>query len=119
MTTSTKTEPLSPETVKVGDGVTEGIGSDRYAGTVTYVSPSGKTIRFTQDAYRATEGSDYYGTQKYSYTSTPVVVGEDWDGKPNTNERTARWNARAQRFKMNGGYGSVSAGRNTYFDPSF
>lgn len=117
--TTTTTTALSPETVKVGDGVTRRVGSDRYAGTVTHVSPSGKTIRFTHDEYQAKADSNYYGSQEYDYSPTPVIHGLDWEGNPVTNEISARWNPKKMAFIVSGTRSSVRAGRDTYFDPSF
>lgn len=108
---------LSPETVKVGDGVTMRVGSDRYAGTVTHVSPSGKTVRFTMDHARAKPGSDYYGQQDYEYESVPEVETVDPMGETRTNARTARWNAKRERFVCFGT--ALAAGRHAYSDPSF
>jgi hypothetical protein len=39
---------ITPE-FKVGDGATYCIGSDRYAGTIIEVSPSGKTVLFQKE----------------------------------------------------------------------
>lgn len=108
---------LSPETVKVGDGVTEGVGSDRYAGTVTWVSESGKTIRFTHDNYKAKPGSDYYGHQDYEYESVEPQTGVNPMGESFTNERQARWSEKRKGFVTFGR--TLSAGRHTYFDPHF
>jgi hypothetical protein len=112
--TEQPTVALSPETVKVGDGVTYHVGSDRYAGTVTHVSPSGRTFRFTFD--KATATGDYYGHQSYTYESVPEV-DTNYHGFTQTNVHVARWNAKANRFKC--GSSGVSAGRNQYSNPSF
>ena len=115
----TQTQPLSPETIKVGDGVTERVGSDRYACTVTYVSPSGKTIRFTHDKTTATPASNYYGQQDYTYESQPERTVEVAPGVTSTNIRTARWSAKRERFVPTGGLAGLIGGRDSYRDPSF
>lgn len=116
---STETQQvLRPETVKVGDGVTEHIGSDRYAGTVTYVSPSGKTIRFTHD--EATPNGPVHDREQYdySYQSVPEKTWEQPYGMgPATNAKTARWSEKRQRYMVHGR--GVSAGRHHFYDPHF
>ncbi len=108
---------FNPETIKVGDGVTYGVGSDRYAATITAVSKSGKTVSFTDDEYKAAEGSEYYGNQSYVYTSVEPYSSVDPMGQERTNVRQARWNEKAQAFKY---FGRVlSPGRHAYSDPSF
>lgn len=108
---------MSPETVKVGDGVTWGVGSDRYAATVTRVSASGKTIWFTDDEYRAAEGHQYYGSQKYEYESVPEMEYVDPMGETRSNVKSARWNAKRNVFVYFGR--AVGSGRHAYQDPSF
>lgn len=110
---------LCPGHVKVGDGVTERVGSDRYAGTVTHVSPSGKTIRFTHDETKAAPGSNYYGHQEYEYSSVEEFTVEVAPGFTNSNVRTARWSEKRQRFVPTGGLAGLIAGRHQYSDPSF
>lgn len=110
--------PLRPETVEVGDGVTMTVGSDRYAGTVFEVSPSGKTFKFTLDKAKAAEGHDYYGSQKYEYEPVePYDEPSEWGGR-NTNVEVARWSEKSQCFKR-GQYSRVFGGRNAYQDPHF
>lgn len=118
---------LSPGSVKVGDGVTQCIGSDRYAGTVTYVSPSGKTIRFTDD--KATANGPVHDREQYdySYESVPEetyerVVGNEeygFETVVTTNFQTARWSEKRQGFVTKGGRRSLIAGRHHFYDPHF
>ena len=108
---------LKPGSVEVGVGVTVGSGSDRYAHTVVQVSPSGKTIYFTQDAAVMKEGHTIYTTQEYDYESTPVIEGVNPIGEPFTNVKSARWSEKWGGYMF---YGRVLiAGRNQYYDPSF
>ena len=113
----TETQSLRPGTVKVGDGVTMRVGSDRYAGTVTYVSPSGKTFRWTHDEATVTKPVAYGEQCDYSYESVPERTGTNALGEPWTNAQTARWSAKQGRF-VSGGCGML-AGRHHYMDPSF
>lgn len=116
--TSSKPANLSPETVKVGDGVTHHLWTDRHAGTVTWVSPSGKTFRWTRDRAIANGPTHDRGQYDYSYESTPVSGWLDLvTGKTVTNENTARWSASRGRFRTGGS--SMSSGRHEYYDPSF
>jgi hypothetical protein len=114
------TVQLWPGQVEVGDGVTEPVGSDRYAGTVTWVSGSGKTLRYTTD--EATPSGPVHDREQYAYTyqSTPVRHFTDVStGKRTSNEHTARWSAKRQRFVVTGGGRGLSAGRHAFQDPSF
>lgn len=116
---------LSPGSVKVGDGVTECVGSDRYAATVTFVSASGKTIRFTHD--KATANGPVHDREQYdySYESVPEetherVVGNEeygFETVTTTNFRTARWSEKRQGFVTSGR--PLIAGRHHFYDPHF
>ena len=129
MTEVLNTHPLTPDTVKVGDGVTERVGSDRYGSTVTYVSPTGKTLRYTHDKATAAEGHEYYGLQKYDHTSVEErsycqMHGEDCDQKQDdcwvrTNAHTAKWSPKRGVFVPVGAKSALTPGRRTYSDPSF
>ena len=55
----------------VGMGVTECVGSDRYAGTITRVSKSGKQFWFTHDDVKLVDGSCMSEHQVYEYTPRP------------------------------------------------
>lgn len=119
MNMTTQISAFNPKTVKVGDGVTERIGSDSRACTVTYVSPSGKTIRFTHDEYEAKPRSDYYGEQEYEYSSVEEQSYEHPVFGKQSNARKAMWNEERQRFVPVGSKAGLGVGRRTYFDPSF
>lgn len=100
MTDTDKT--IAPE---VGMGCTMYVGSDSYAGTIVYVSASGKSFDFQVDYYQANESGEY--------TYTP---------NPNADVRTARL-SRAKRYAgrfMCEKLSPVRVGvRGTYRDPSF
>ena len=122
----TQTEsPLRPGVVKVGDGVTAHVGSDRYAGTVTYVSASGKTIRYTHDTAKPNGPIHDREQYDYSYESNPEVTQEHvlpdngygearWT---TTNVNTAKWSEKRQRFMDHGT--PLSAGRHHFYNPHF
>ncbi len=97
---------------EVGMGMTFCVGSDRYAGTITRVSPSGKTFWFTQDEFRHTKnsGGHFSESQNYIYITNPE--GEE-------KRATLRKNG---RFRVSGydTTGTVTLGiRRAYQDPSF
>ena len=88
----------------VGDGATYGIGSDRYAGTVVAVSPTGHRVTLQFDHARCAS----YAEQDYTYTPNP-------DGGTMVFTR-----------RRDGGYrplgsncGGLGRGRHQYRDPSF
>ena len=88
---------LKPE---VGMGATIYWWSDRTAGTVTKVSPSGKTVEITED--RVTEWKDHYGVS--------------FEANPNGRVFTAR--LRNGKWKASG-QGVTLGNRAAYRDPSF
>ncbi len=65
---SDKKTPIVPE---VGMGVTFGAGSDRYPGTISRVSDSGKTFWYKRDDFRRTDSNGYGGQQEYDITPNP------------------------------------------------
>ena len=114
------TQRLAPETVKVGDGVTMYVGSDSYAGTVTKVSPSGKTIEWTMDeAKRVDSNGAYTEDQTYEYTSVEPYDNEHphFPGQRVTNIRVARWSAKRNGFVYQNS--RLGAGRRAHYDPHF
>lgn len=109
-------QKLKPGHVVVGMGITESVGSDRYAGTITRTSPSQKTLFFTHDhATRADDNGAYTESQEYEYESVPVIKSADGG----TNESMARWNEKRQRYVVSGTARSLSLGRHQHFDPHF
>jgi len=60
-----KSEKMIPE---VGMGCTICLWSDSHAGTITRVSPSGKTIWYRQDIATVVGGSCQDGSAEYKYT---------------------------------------------------
>lgn len=100
--------PLTPYTIEIGDGVTFGVGSDRYAGTVTDVSASKKTIKFQQDKAKMKSGCSIYEHQDYDYTRDE-----------NGTVRSARWSGARNAYVVVGQGRILTPGRNQYYDPSF
>ena len=56
---------------KVGEGCTEICYTDRHAGTITWVSKTGKSFRFKQDTATRVDGQGMSDSQKYEYTPNP------------------------------------------------
>lgn len=88
-------------TPKPGDGVTIYMWSDRHAGTVTRVSPSGKTVWFTED--KVTEWNNDYGVAYETVPDAPV--------------RVARLTKKG--VWRSGGNGVAFGRRDAYYDRSF
>ena len=115
---SDEKQPLRPESVEVGMGVTYRVGSDRYAGTITSKSASGKTIHFTDDNYKAAPGSGgIYGQQEYVYESVPEIESVNPLGETTSNVKTARWSEKHGCYMYFGR--GLSRGRHAYYDPHF
>ncbi len=96
------------ESPKVGDPATMLLYSDSHAGTVVYVSPSGKTIRVQKDRAALVAGNTRSERQEYTYERNP-------DGPITTYRKTTRgWsnrNAAASRCLV--------GVRREWRDPSF
>jgi hypothetical protein len=94
----------------VGLGVTVQIGSDRYAGTIVKVSPSGHKFEFQRDRAKPTKNSNYYGTQRHIF-----VPDESAEIEVATRRKDGRY-----RLKGCDNYGTVYVGkRDAYTDPHF
>jgi hypothetical protein len=96
--------------IKVGQGATYGIGSDRYPYTVIEVSSPTRVV-VQADNYRRTDNNGFSESQTYEYTPNPdacqTIVTRRKDG---------RW--RKKGDTKGGGVFSFH-GRNAYQDPSF
>jgi hypothetical protein len=98
---------VRPGSFKVGEGATETFHSDRRAGTVVKVSPSGKTVWVQPDIATRTDNRGMGDAQDYvyeRYTNGPVIA--------------YRWSAAKGRFTHLGGSGLIK-GRHEHYDFSF
>lgn len=59
------------ELPKIGDGATIVLWSDRYAATVTAVSPDGRTVTVREDKAIRTDSYGMSETQHYQYEPDP------------------------------------------------
>jgi hypothetical protein len=102
-----------PPGLKVGDGATYGIGSDRYPFTVVEIK-SETTIIVTADNYRRIDKNGVSESQQYEYTPDP-------NGCRITVTRRKQGDDYVWRKQGDGKGGGVFAfhGRNAYQDPSF
>lgn len=97
--------------IKIGDGATYHIGSDRYPYTVVQiVSP--KKIHLKPDHYERIDNNGISENQEYKYIPNPnaqsIVVSLRKDG---------RWRRQGESLKA--GFYSFNQGRNAYQDPSY
>ena len=101
------------KTLRVGLGVTEAVGSDRYPGTITAVSPSGKKITVQMDDYRRTDSNGYGGHQEYEYFRD--------ENNYRTREYSLRKNGEFVEVgsPISWGRGLTIGMRRAYQDPSF
>lgn len=98
------------EPLKVGDGATYSIGSDRYPLTIVEIVSDRKVI-LQRDNYRRTDKNGLSESQTYEYTPNPearrVVV---------TKRKNGGWYEQGQSI----GSGRYSLGvRRAYQDPSY
>lgn len=101
MTGPTTVEPA------VGMGVTLCGWTDRYAGTITKVSPSGKTITIVEDIATRTDKNGRSENQTYDYKPDP-----------NGRELVARKGKRGWKVARHG-YGVTLGVRMAYYDHSY
>lgn len=89
--------------VKVGDGMTDNIGSDRYAVTVIARTPATITV------------------QRDETCNVAVWPAQEWISLPNPQGGTEKFTRRKDgRFRPQGcSHGLLTVGRNHYSDPSF
>lgn len=92
---------------EVGMGVTLCGWTDRYAGTITKISPSGKTLTIVEDIAKRIDKNGMSESQTYEYTQDP-------DGKA----MTARKGKRGWRVAQMG-YGVILGVRKAYYDFGF
>jgi hypothetical protein len=92
----------------VGMGGTLYIGSDRYAYTVTAISPSGKTLTIQEDRAERGEGFDFYKNQTYVYTANPKGEIEN-----------VHWSGKRGRYQHEGHFGFYLGERDHHVDPDF
>ena len=105
----------NPETVKVGDGATQSCGSDSYPHTVIEVNATGKTITVQEDTARATNDSEYYGNQEYTYQPNPNGQKRVWTWR----KKHACYYPKGCASPRKGGFGLHVNDRRYYQDPSF
>lgn len=97
-----------PPVVKVGDGATFGIGSDRYPYSVVEVNATGTVLVIQCDNFTGGAAHDYFGDQK-------------WVFSPNKNgdKKTIKWH-RGKWIISGDKSGGINIGkRDAYQDPSF
>lgn len=102
-------------TFNIGDGATYQVGSDRYAGTITAVSPNGKTVWWRKDDVKLVSGDPRVHEQVYEYT-----FREDADPEHDSPFTLRRQNGRY--VLVHGHYAKglkLVPGRDQYRDPSY
>lgn len=93
--------------ITVGMPCTRGVGSDCYPAFVSRVSETGKTVWIKGADWKAAEGHDYFGEQKYIIT-------------PNENSPEVAVRKRKNGRWQIGDYSSVYFGKaRKYEDPHF
>ena len=98
-------ETIKPE---VGMGITECWFSDCHPGTISRISPSGKTIWYKTDDVKVVKGSCQDGSAEYEYTENP---------KAREVKATLRKNG---QWRSTGTNCFIALGhRREYYDPSF
>lgn len=99
-------------TPTVGDGATISAYSDRYAGTIIAVSPSGKRITVQRDNYRRIDSNGMSDAQSYEYERDPKGVTYQFSLRKN-----GRWVQVGET--LYGGLRCHIGVRSAYYDYSF
>lgn len=116
------TTPLTPQTAKVGDGVTLNYWTDRKAYTIVEVKRNGRQIVIQQDTATRTNKEDdiFHPGGFVGHTETPGGQKWTYERNPEGGLRTANWSAKYNRFKVGGNKGlTVTAGRHEHYDYNF
>lgn len=100
------------DTPEVGTGATLIMWTDRQAGTIIWVSPNGKTVKWQRDTATRADGNGMSDAQSYEFTPNP-------DGKIET--FTLRNNGKWKRKgdPMKGSETLLIGIRMEYYDYSF
>ena len=105
--------------IQVGDGVTINMWSDRHAGTVVFVSKSGREVHVQQDNAKRTDKNGMSESQSYEYERNPngrvtkytLRTSKDWKGETHYHYVT-------KGCSLKDG-DKLTKGRREYFDYSF
>lgn len=97
---------------EVGMGATELLWTDRHAGTITYVSPSGKMLKWRRDKAIRTDSHGMSDCQSYRYEPNPDAAEYTY-----TLRKDGRWVRKGAPMR---GSGSLLIGsRSEHYDYSF
>lgn len=94
---------------EVGMGCTIGIGSDSYAGTITFISPSGHKLTVQNDKATRTDNNGMSEQQEYQYERNPLGRTMNFTRRKNGGYRGVGGNS----------YYLVLGRRRQYQDPSY
>lgn len=90
----------------VGMGATETCYSDRHAGTIVWVSKTGKTLRWKRDSATRINRRDISENQDYTYL-------------PNPDSAEVTFRKNKSGWRNTAGNGLVNGERDEYYDFSF
>jgi len=110
---STPKDRSVPPGLKVGDGATYGIGSDRYPYTVVEIK-SEATIIVVADHYKRIDKNGFSENQEYEYTPDPNGCRITVTRRRERDDYVWR-----KKGETKGGGRFSFHGRNAYQDPSF
>lgn len=100
--------------MRIGDGVTAHVGSDRYPYTIIQVVHHGKVI-IQEDSFRRVDQNGLSEMQSYEFSPNPhgriVTITLRSDRKGNVYWRQAKHKKNSTPFTI--------TGRSAYLDPSF
>lgn len=103
---------IGAPTPEVGMGATDLLWTDRHAGTITWVSPDGKRLRWRRDKAIRMDDHGMCDCQSYRYEPNPDAAEYEF-----TLRKNGRWVRKGAPMR---GSGSLGIGyRKEYYDFSF
>ena len=109
---------LTPASVRVGDGVTVNLWSDRYAATVTKVTKSTVTVRRDKATLNPDFKPEWIPGGFAAHCTNQDEQTYTYESDENGTEYTFRWSRKYQRYGQPGNL-SLSKGRHEFYDYNF
>lgn len=109
---------LTPASIKVGDGVTVNLWSDRYAATVIKVTKSSVTVRRDKATLNPDFKPEWIPGGFAAHCTNQDEQTYTYEPDENGTEYTFRWSRKYQRYGQPGNL-TLSKGRHEFYDYNF
>lgn len=109
---------LTPANIRVGDGVTVNLWSDRYAATVIKVTKSSVTVRRDKATLNPDFKPEWIPGGFAAHCTNQDEQTYTYEPNENGTEYTFRWSRKYQRYGQPGNL-TLSKGRHEFYDYNF